>query len=314
MDKRPLGKSGLIVSRLAFGGNVFGWTVDERTAFALLDRFLAAGGNLIDTADAYSFWAPGNAGGESEALIGRWMKSRQNRDRVIVATKVGMLPAKKGLAKSTILSAVEDSLRRLQTDFIDLYQSHVDDPETPIEETLSAYSQLVQQGKVRAIGASNYTVERLSESLQISRVQHLPIYCSLQPLYNLYDRSDFESQLAPLCLREGVGVITYSSLGSGFLTGKYRSENDLGKSPRGPRTQKRMDEKGFRILAALDEVAQATHSNPARVALAWLLAQPVVTAPIASATSLAQLDDLIASTRLVLDPSSLDILNRASRS
>jgi aryl-alcohol dehydrogenase-like predicted oxidoreductase len=314
MDRKPLGNSGLIVSRLAFGGNVFGWTVDEPMSFTLLDAYVAAGGNLIDTADVYSSWAPGNTGGESETIIGKWLKSRGQRGRVVVATKVGMklAPDKKGLSKAYILRAVEDSLRRLQTDYIDLYQSHVDDPETPIEETLSAYDQLVRQGKVRAIGASNFTAERLSEALHISHDRVLPGYTSLQPLYNLYDRFDFEAQLAPLCLSENIGVITYSSLRSGFLTGKYRSENDLGKSPRGPRMPKWMDDRGLRILAALDRVAERLRSSPARVALAWLLAQPSVTAPIASATSLEQLDDLIEATKLVLDQPSLEILNAAS--
>jgi aryl-alcohol dehydrogenase-like predicted oxidoreductase len=314
MDRKRLGSSGLEVSPLAFGGNVFGWTVDEPTAFKLLDAFVASGFNFIDTADVYSSWVPGNRGGESETIIGKWLKQRGNRDRLVIATKVGMKmsPAKKGLSKPYLLSAAEESLRRLQTDFIDLYQSHVDDPETPLEETLGAYQQLIAEGKVRVIGASNCGADRLSEALKVSRDHGLPTYQCLQPLYNLYDRSSFERQLASLCLKEGMGVISYSSLAGGFLTGKYRSESDLGKSPRGARMDKRLNERGFRILAALDQMAEQHRSTPARVALAWLMAKPSVTAPIASATSLEQLDDLIGSTRLKLDRSSMEFLNNAS--
>ncbi|MBI3872636.1 MAG: aldo/keto reductase [candidate division Zixibacteria bacterium] len=314
MNRRQLGNSGLEVSPLAFGGNVFGWTVDDPGAFNLLDAFVGAGFNFIDTADVYSSWAPGNSGGESETIIGRWMKQRGNRDRVVIATKVGMAmaPDRKGLSRPYIMSAVEASLRRLQTDHIDLYQSHVDDSETPLEETLAAYGQLISEGKVRAIGASNYSADRLSEALRVSRDEGLPTYCCLQPLYNLYDRAEFEAQLGPLCLQEGIAVISYSSLASGFLTGKYRSEIDLAKSPRGVRTQKRLNERGFRILAALDQVAERHRSTPSRVALAWLLAQPSVTAPIVSATNLEQLGDILASIRLQLDYSSLDLLKNAS--
>jgi aryl-alcohol dehydrogenase-like predicted oxidoreductase len=314
MDKRHLGNSGLMVSPLCFGGNVFGWTVDEATGFNILDAFIEAGFNFIDTADVYSTWAPGNSGGESETIIGNWMKNRGNRAKVVIATKVGMKMAtdREWLSKSYILRAVEDSLRRLQTDYIDLYQSHVDDPKTPLEETLEAYSQLITAGKVRAIGASNYSSERLSKALQISREQGLPAYCCLQPRYNLYDRADFEKELAPLCVREGIAVINYPSLASGFLTGKYRSEKDLGKSPRGVRMRERLTDRGLGILAALDQVAAEHHATPASVALAWLMAQPSVTAPIVSATSLGQLDELVASTRLSLDRASLELLNRAS--
>jgi len=297
-----------------FGGNVFGWTVDEPTSFALLDAFVAAGFNFIDTADGYSNWHPGNKGGESETIIGKWLKQRGNRDRVLIATKVGweIAPDKKGLSKAYILKAAEDSLKRLQTDYIDLYQSHKDDPETPQEETLEAYAQLIQQGKVRVIGASNYSADRLAKALQISRENGLPRYESLQPLYNLYSRSEFETELAPLCLKEKLGVITYSSLASGFLTGKYRSESDFSKSPRGVRVEKYLNDRGFRILAAVEKVAEEYRSKPASVALAWLLTRPAVTAPIASATSLAQLEELIASTRLKLNPASLELLNQAS--
>jgi aryl-alcohol dehydrogenase-like predicted oxidoreductase len=314
MNKRQLGNSGIEIAPLAFGGNVFGWTVDEQMSFKLLDAFVASGFNLIDTADVYSAWVPGNKGGESETIIGNWLKRSGDRDKVVIATKVGMEmgPGKKGLSKSYILTAVEDSLRRLQTDYIDLYQSHVDDPETPLEETLEAYAELVMQGKVRAIGASNYSAERLSQALEVSKQKGFPRYESLQPLYNLYDRADFEAKLQPLCLEKGIGVIPYSSLASGFLTGKYRSEADLAQSPRGQGIKKYLNDRGFRILRALDQVAEKHNSTPARVSLAWLIAQPGITAPIASATSLEQLNDLIEATKLKLDQASMELLNQAS--
>jgi aryl-alcohol dehydrogenase-like predicted oxidoreductase len=313
--KRKLGNSGLDVSPICFGGNVFGWTIDEPTSFKLLDALISSGLNFIDTADVYSRWVPSNQGGESEAILGRWMKQRGNRGAVIVATKVGseMGPEKKGLSAPYIASAVEDSLKRLQTDYIDLYQSHVDDPATPIEETLEAYSQLIRQGKVRAIGASNFSSERLSQSLHVSRQHGLPRYESLQPLYNLYDRAVYETALEPLCQREGLGVIPYFSLAKGFLSGKYRSEKDLSKSVRGPGVKKYLEERGFRILAALDEVVAQHHSTPAQVALAWMIARPGITAPIASATTLDQLNDLVASVNLDLDHASIDLLNQASK-
>ncbi len=310
MKTRKLGNTGIEVSPLCFGGNVFGWTADEPTSFALLDAFIGAGFNFIDTADVYSRWAPGHQGGESETIIGSWLKKRGKRSKVVIATKVGfeMSPDKKGLSKAYILSAVEDSLRRLQTDYIDLYQSHTDDAATPFEETLEAYALLLKQGKLRAIGASNYTAERLAEALRFS-----PQYQCLQPLYNLADRAGYEDALEPLCVEHGLAVIPYYSLASGFLTGKYRSEADLSKSVRGPRTVKKyMDDRGFRILAALDQVAGAHHSTPAKVSIAWLMARPSITAPIASATSVAQLNDLMDATRLELDPASIEILNRAS--
>jgi len=314
MKKRKLGNSGLEVAPLAFGGNVFGWTVDEHMAFKLLDAFVAAGLNLIDTADTYSRWVPGNKGGESETVIGKWLKRSGNRKKVIIATKVGseMGLGKKGLSKTYILSAVEGSLERLQTDVIDLYQSHQDDPDTPLEETLEAYSLLIKQGKVRAIGASNYGTERLSQALQVSQQRGYPAYQSLQPLYNLYDRSDYERSLEPLCLKRGLGVISYFSLASGFLTGKYRSEGDLSKSARGQGIRKYMNERGFRILDALDQVAEQHQSSPATVSLAWLIARPGIVAPIASATGLAQLNDLIESTRLELNHAQIELLDRAS--
>lgn len=314
MKKRQLGNSGLEIAPLAFGGNVFGWTADEPTSFRLLDEFAEAGFDFIDTADVYSRFAPGNQGGESETIIGKWMKRSRNRERVVIATKAGMDmgAGKKGLAKSYILRAAEDSLKRLQTDYIDLYQSHIDDPETPLEETLEAFAQLIEQGKVRAIGASNYSAERLSQALEVSKQLKVPRYESLQPLYNLYDRAEYEEKLEPLCLKENIGVISYFSLASGFLTGKYRSEDDLSKSPRGRRAKTYMNERGFRILEALDQVAKQHDSTPARVSLAWLIARPSVTAPIASATSLEQLNDLIEATRLELDGSSIELLNQAS--
>ncbi|HST21391.1 MAG TPA: aldo/keto reductase, partial [Blastocatellia bacterium] len=302
MKKRKLGNSGLEIAPLAFGGNVFGWTADEPTSFRLLDKFAAEGFDFIDTADVYSRFAPGNEGGESETIIGNWMKRSGNREKIIIATKVGMEMGddKKGLAKSYILRSAEDSLKRLQTDYIDLYQAHIDDSETPLEETLSAFAQLIEQGKVRAIGASNYNAERLAQSLEVSQQLKIPRYESLQPLYNLYDRAEFEEKLEPLCLEKNVGVISYFSLASGFLTGKYRSEADLSKSPRGRRAKGYLNERGHRILDALDRVSKQYDSTPARVSLAWLIARPSVTAPIASATSLEQLDDLIEATRLEL--------------
>lgn len=314
MKKRKLGNSGLEIAPLAFGGNIFGWTADEPTSFRLLDKFAAEGFDFIDTADVYSRFAPGNEGGESETIIGNWMKRSGNREKVIIATKVGMEMGadKKGLSKSYILRSAEDSLKRLQTDYIDLYQSHIDDSQTPLEETLSAFAQLVEQGKVRAIGASNYNAERLAQSLEVSKQLKIPGYESLQPLYNLYDRAEFEEKLEPLCLEKNIGVISYFSLASGFLTGKYRSEADLSKSPRGRRAKGYMNERGYRILDALDKVAKQYNSTPARVSLAWLIARPSVTAPIASATSLEQLDDLIEATRLELDDASIELLNQAS--
>jgi aryl-alcohol dehydrogenase-like predicted oxidoreductase len=317
MQKRKLGNSGLEIPPLVFGGNVFGWTVQESDAFRLLDAVVASGFNTIDTADIYAKWVPGNKGGESETIIGNWMKRAGNRQKVIIATKLGidMDPASSGisgLARSYVFSAVEDSLRRLQTDYIDLYQSHRDDPNTPVEETLGAYGELIKQGKVRAIGASNYSPERLAQSLAASRKHGLPRYESLQPHYSLCERGEFEGALEQLCLREEIGVINYWPLASGFLTGKYRSEMDLTKSVRGGSVKKYFNERGFRILAALDEVSRKYRSAPVRVALAWLLARPSITAPIVSATSAAQWTDLIAAADLHLDQESIEMLTQAS--
>jgi len=314
MEKRSLGNSGLQIAPLVFGGNVFGWTVNEGNSFALLDAFLNAGFNCIDTADIYSKWIPGNHGGESETIIGSWMKTRGTRSQVIIATKLGgeMGPGKKGLSKKYIFQAVEDSLNRLQTDYIDLYQSHYDDPETPIEETLEAFAELIKQGKVRAIGASNFELPRLEKSLQISHDLKIPRYESLQPLYNLYDRAGYESTFAPLVEKTGIGVIPYYALASGFLTGKYRSEADLSKSPRGGGNQKYLNERGFKILAALDELAAEYNATPAQISLAWLIARPGITAPIASATDLDQLNDLIAAAQLKLNAEAMEKLDLAS--
>lgn len=312
--RRKLGHSGLEVAPLVFGANIFGWTVDEPTSFQLLDAFVAAGFDFIDTADVYSAWKPGNQGGESETIIGNWIRSRGNRTDVKIATKVGMelAPGKQGLSKAYILRAAEDSLRRLKTDYIDLYQSHRDDPETPLEETLETYDQLIRQGKVRVIGASNYTGERLVEAVNVSKAKGLPMYESLQPNYNLYDRADYEQNLEPVVKKLGIGVIPYFSLAKGFLTGKYRSEEDLGKSQRGGGVKNYLNERGFRILDALDQVARQTESTPARVAIAWLIARPSITAPIASATTLDQLNDLVEGAKLKLDPTQIEALNQAS--
>jgi aryl-alcohol dehydrogenase-like predicted oxidoreductase len=312
MKKRRLGHSDLEIAPLAFGGNVFGWTIDEAASFQILDRFVDRGFNFIDTADVYSAWKPGNKGGESETIIGRWLKQSGQRSKVIIATKVGMEmgPDKKGLSKAYIFKAVEDSLTRLQTDYIDLYQSHKDDPTVPQLETLQAYAELIKQGKVRFIGASNFSAARLLEGLRLSRENGLPQYQSLQPLYNLYDRSAYEGELEEACELNGLGVIPYFSLASGFLTGKYRSEADLGKSLRGERYgHKFLNERGFRILKVLDEVAAKYKTTQAQVAIAWLLSRPSITAPIASATNLDQLDQLLAATELPLDPIALEYLN-----
>jgi aryl-alcohol dehydrogenase-like predicted oxidoreductase len=314
MNKRKLGSSGLEIAPLVLGGNAIGWTADEAASFKVLDAFVASGFNAIDTANSYSKWVPGHRGGESETIIGKWLKRTGNRSKVIIATKVGwdMGPENRGLSKSYILRAAEESLRRLQTDYIDLYQSHKDDPDTPIEETLSAYAELIRQGKVRAIGASNYTAARLSEALEISKRTGLPRYESLQPHYSLIERAGYEAELEPVCLKEGLGVINYWPLASGFLTGKYRSEADLEKSPRGQSAKKYLNQRGFKILHALDVVARKYNANPARVSLAWVLARPSITAPISSARNVDQLTDLIESTKLQLDPGSIELLNHAS--
>lgn len=307
---RKLGNSGLSVSPLCFGGNVFGWTIDEATSFRILDAFVDGGFNFIDTADVYSRWVPGNKGGESEAILGKWFARSGKRDQVVLASKVGydMGPTHKGLSKTYILQSVESSLQRLQTDRIDLYQSHVDDSATPLEETLGAYQQLIQQGKVRAMGASNYTAERLEQALGAN----LPSYQCLQPLYNLYDRADYEAALEGVCVKHNLGVIPYFALASGFLTGKYRTEADLAKYPRGGRVKKYLNDRGLTILTALDAVAKKHNAQPGQIAIAWMIARPSITAPIASATTLEQLNELLAATRLSLDAPDLKSLNEAS--
>lgn len=317
MELRNLGRSGIRVGPLALGGNVFGWTADESASFRVLDAFVDAGLNLIDTADAYSAWAPGNRGGESETIIGKWLKRSGKRDRVVVATKVGWempgRPQRKDLSAAWLREEVENSLRRLQVDVIDLYQSHHDDLQTPQEETLAAHAELIRAGKVRAIGASNFSAERLASALKLSAEKGLPRYETMQPHFNLYERSHYEGPLEDLCRREGIGVITYFSLASGFLTGKYRSEADLSKSARGGGMKERLNPRGLRILDALDRVAEAHGVRPATVALAWLIARPGITAPIASATSPEQLEDQIAATRLTLAADEIRLLDEAGR-
>jgi len=315
MEMRPLGKSGLQVAPLAFGGNVFGWTADEATSLSLLDAFVDAGFNLVDTADVYSRWAPGHRGGESETIIGKWLKARpSNRARIVLATKVGMDTGegRSGLSPHYIRRAVDDSLKRLQSERIDLYQSHVDDANTPMEHTLATYAELIAGGKVRAIGASNFGAARLEQALAVSRREGLPRYETLQPQYNLYDRAGYEAELEPLCRQEGLGVINYFGLARGFLSGKYRSHADLGKSVRGGGIKGYLNERGLRILAALDEVSGAYRATPAQVALAWQMARPGLTAPIASATSLAQLRELLGAASLALGAEAIELLDRAS--
>jgi aryl-alcohol dehydrogenase-like predicted oxidoreductase len=314
MEKRKLGNSGLEFAPLAFGGNVFGWTADEATSFKLLDGYVDAGFSFVDTADVYSRWAPGNKGGESETVIGNWLRNGGKRDRVLIATKCGMemAPDRKGLSRAHIVRSVDASLKRLNTDHIDLFQSHRDDPETPQEETLQTYDELIKAGKIRAIGASNFEAPRLAEAAAISKAKGLPRYESLQPHYNLAERGLFEGALENECLKEGIGVIPYYSLASGFLSGKYRSDADLGKSMRGAGVKKYLNERGFAILAALDAAAEKLNANPTQVALAWLLQRKAITAPIVSATSLAQLHDLVAGARLKLDPASVAAIDKAS--
>jgi aryl-alcohol dehydrogenase-like predicted oxidoreductase len=314
MEKRRLGGSGIEMPPLMFGGNVFGWTIDEATSFRLLDALIAAGFNAIDTADVYSVWVRGHQGGGSETVIGNWLKRRGRRDDVIIATKLGsqMGSGEKGLSRAWIMKEVDASLRRLQTDTIDLYQAHRDDPDTPQEETAQAFADLVKQGKVRAIGASNFSAARLKSALDVSRKLGLPRYESLQPHYNLVERRAYEAELEPLCQAEGLGVINYYALAAGFLTGKYRSAADLSKSPRGGGVKSYLNERGFRVLKALDDTATRHNATPAQVALAWLIARPSVTAPIASATSLDQLRDILKAVELRLDVQDIEALDTAS--
>jgi aryl-alcohol dehydrogenase-like predicted oxidoreductase len=313
MQQRQLGRSSLSVAPLAFGGNVFGWSADETRAFQLLDAFVDAGLNLIDTADVYSAWVPGNRGGESETIIGKWLKRSGKRDRVAIATKVAKWTEHRGLSPMNINEAVEGSLKRLQTDYIDLYQAHEDDATVPLSETLGTFSRLIEQGKVRVIGASNYGADRFAEALNVSEAHHLARYESLQPEYNLVSRRAYEQELEPLVLKEGVGVINYYSLASGFLSGKYRTEADLGKSSaRSGAVSKYLNARGLKVLATLDEIAAAHKATPAQVALAWLMARPGITAPIASATSVDQLHELIGAVNLTLAANELAALNSVS--
>ena len=313
MQQRSLGKSALSITPLAFGGNVFGWSADEKRSFELLDAFVDAGFNLVDTADVYSEWVPGNKGGDSETIIGRWFKQSGKRNRVVIATKVAKWDKQPGLSPVNIAQAVEGSLKRLQTDHIDLYQAHEDDATVPLEETLDAFGRLIEAGKVRVIGASNYSADRLAEALKVSRENNLPRYETLQPDYNLIDRAGYEKDLEPLIRKENIGVINYYSLASGFLSGKYRSENDLAKSSaRGGAVKKYLNPRGLQILAALDDVASSHRTKPAQVALAWLMARPGITAPIASATSIEQLQELVGAAKLTLNDTDIAQLNSAS--
>src|SRR5437868_11794233 len=314
---RKLGRTDLEVAALCLGGNVFGWTADEKTSFAVLDTYFAGGGNFIDTADVYSTWVPGHTGGESEAIIGRWMSTRKNRDRVVIATKIGSrmgtAPNARGLSRRYIMEEVEASLKRLQTDYIDLYQSHRDDPSTPLDETMATFDELVRQGKVRYVGASNYSAARLREALQVSEQHGYVRYECLQPPYSLVNRAEYERELEPLCLEQGLGVITYSSLASGFLTGKYRQGKALPSSPRAKRIQERyMKQKGFRVLEELDRIAAARHVTVSQVALAWIMARPGITAAIASATSVEQVRELLGAVDVQLSAEEVGALDRVS--
>jgi aryl-alcohol dehydrogenase-like predicted oxidoreductase len=312
MQRRPLGRSGLSTAPLIFGGNVFGWTADEATSHALLDAFVGGGFNAIDTADVYSAWVPGHTGGESESVIGRWLKARGKRDDVLILTKVAMWPKQPGLSAANIEAAVEGSLTRLQTDYIDLYQSHQDDAATPIDETLEAYGRLVKAGKVREIGASNFSPDRLADSLKVSADKGLPRYETIQPKFNLYDRDQVVGALDGLTGKEGVGVIPFYGLAAGFLTGKYRTQADLeGRARAATIKRDYLNDKGLRVLAALDEAAKAVSATQAQVALAWIMAHPAITAPIASATSVAQLEELMGAARLTLPAEVIAKLDKA---
>jgi aryl-alcohol dehydrogenase-like predicted oxidoreductase len=313
MQLRPLGRSSLSVAPLAFGGNVFGWSADEQRSFELLDAFVDAGFNLIDTADVYSAWVPGNGGGESETIIGKWLKRSGKRDKVVIATKVAKWAEHPGLSPMNINQAVDGSLKRLQTDYIDLYQAHEDDATVPLHDTLGAFAKLIEQGKVRVIGASNYGADRFGEALKVSAEHNLPRYETLQPEYNLVSRAAYEKELEPLVVAENIGVINYYALASGFLSGKYRSEADLSKSAaRSGAVQKFLNKHGFGVLDALDKVAKAHGATPAQVALAWLIARPSVTAPIASATTVPQLQELLGGVSLQLSREEILALDQAS--
>lgn len=312
MELRRIGTSSLQVAPLMFGGNVFGWTADERTSFSILDAFVDHGLNFVDTADVYSAWVDGHQGGESEAIIGKWFKESGKRDKIVLATKVGMLGSRAGLSAANIAAAVDDSLRRLKTDYIDVYFSHLDDEKTPFDETLDAYQKLIKAGKVRVIGASNYKGARLEEALKVAKDTGLPAYQILQPEYNLYDREGYETDLEPVVEKHRIAVVTYFSLASGFLSGKYRSKADTTQAARGSRVEKYLNDRGLNIVDALVEVATRNSTTPATVALAWIIARPSVTAPIASATSVKQLESLAAATQLQLSSDDIKTLDEAS--
>ncbi|MEU5850627.1 aldo/keto reductase [Saccharopolyspora shandongensis] len=308
-----LGDTELDVFPICLGGNVFGWTADRDATFTVLDQYAAAGGNFIDSADSYSAWVDGNSGGESETLIGEWLRARGNRDDIVVATKVGRLPGRIGLSAANIKAAAEDSLRRLGVDHIDLYYAHGDDdPSIPLAETMAAFDELVREGKVRYIAASNYTAPRLAEALAVSRREGLAAFSALQPQYNLVERGEFEGELADLCAREKLGVLPYYALAIGFLTGKYRPGGDSSDSPRAKRARAYLDERGVKVLTALDEIATLRDVPVSSVALAWLLGQPTVTAPIASARNTEQLADLLPAAGLKLTEAELERLTDAS--
>ena len=315
MKKIKIGDTSLEIGPFSLGGNVFGWTIDEEKSFEILDAYVEAGYNFIDTADMYSYWINGGGGGESETIIGKWMKARGNRDKIIIATKVGGETGEHGIdaSRNHILETLEKSLKRLQTDYIDLYYLHFDDGTTPVEETLSAFDELVKSGKVKEIAVSNISPERLKESLEFSDKNNLAKYQALQPLYNLVERKGYETDYAPIVAEHGLMVFPYYALAAGFLTGKYRSENDFSKSPRGQGAAKYLNEQGLNILKALDQIAAKHHSVPAAVALAWLSAQPNIGGPIASATSKEQLTEILSSTSLNLDSADLDLLDQVSQ-
>ena len=317
MLERTLGRTDLSVSPLCVGGNIFGWTADEQRSFEVLDAYVEGGGNVIDTADVYSTWLPGHVGGESESILGKWMSERNNRSKVIIATKVGnrmgTAPNAQGLSRRYIIEEVEASLKRLQTDYIDLYQAHRDDTETPLEETLAAFDQLVRQGKVRYLGSSNYSAERMREALEVSKQHGYARYECIQPPYSLVNRSVYEGKLQSLCIEEQIGVITYSSLASGFLSGKYRKGKDLPSSPRAKGIQDRyMNKKGFNVLDAVDQIAEAHHATVSQVALAWVMARPGITSAIASATTVEQTCEMLGAVRLSLSEDDMNALNEAS--
>lgn len=317
MLERTIGRTDLSVSPLCFGGNVFGWTADEKTSFAVLDAYVEGGGNFIDTADVYSTWLPGHVGGESESILGKWMSERNNRNKVIIATKVGSkmgtAPNAQGLSRRYIIEEVEASLKRLQTDYIDLYQAHRDDSDTPLDETMAAFDQLVRQGKVRYLGSSNYSAARMREALEVSKQHNYARYECIQPPYSLANRSTYENGLQPMCIEEHIGVITYSSLASGFLSGKYRQGKDLPSSPRAKGIKDRyMNKKGFGILDTLDHVAEEHHATVSQVALAWVMARPGITSAIASATTVEQTRELLGAVQLSLSEDDMNALNEAS--